>query len=46
MYYNSLLTRLWRLNFEINLILLIKWFLCMIKKLRQKLKYLKNEKSF
>ena len=33
------------LHFEINLIFLIKPFLSMIKKSRQKFKYLKNEKS-
>ena len=33
-------------NFKINLILLIKPFLYMNKKSRQKLKYLENEKSF
>ena len=33
------------INFEINLIFLIKSFLEMTKKLRQKLKYLENEKS-
>ena len=33
-------------NFEINLIFLIKPFLYMTKKSRQKLKYLENKKSF
>ena len=32
------------INFEINLIFLIKPFLCMIKKLRQRFKHLDNEK--
>ena len=32
------------INFEINLIFLIKPFLCMIRKSKQKLKYLENEK--
>ena len=45
-YYNSLLTRLWRHNFEINLVFLIKSFFYMTKISRQKLKYLENEKSF
>ena len=34
------------INFEINLIFLIKLFLYMTKKSRQNLKYLENEKSF
>ena len=34
------------MNFEINLIFLIKPFFSMTKKLRQKFKYLKNKKSF
>ena len=34
------------INFKINLIFLIKTFLYMTKKSRQKLKYLENEKSF
>ena len=34
------------INFKINLIFLIKPFLYMTKKSRQKLKYLENEKSF
>ena len=34
------------INFEINLIFLIKLFWCMTKKSRQKLKYLEKEKSF
>ena len=46
MYYNCLLTRLWRLKLEINLIFQIKPFCYMTKKSRQKLKYLENEKSF
>ena len=45
-YYNCLLTRLWRDKFEINLIFLIKPFCSMTKKSRQKFKYLENEKSF
>ena len=34
------------INFEINLIFIIKSFFYMFKKSRQKLKYLKIEKSF
>ena len=34
------------MNFEINLIFLIKPFFNMTKKSRQKLKYLEKEKSF
>ena len=34
------------INFEINLIFLIKLFFYMNKKSRQKRKYLENEKSF
>ena len=34
------------MNFEINLIFLVKPFLHMIKKSKQKPKYLENEKSF
>ena len=34
------------INFETSPIFLIKPFTCMIKKSRQKFKYLKNEKSF
>ena len=34
------------INFEINLIFLIKWFFYMTKKSRQKCRYLENEKSF
>ena len=34
------------INFKIDLIFLIDLFLYMTKKSRQKLKYLKNEKSF
>ena len=34
------------INFKIDLIFLIELFLYMTKKSRQKLKYLKNEKSF
>ena len=34
------------INFEINLIMLIKLFLYMTKKSGQKFKYLENEKSF
>ena len=34
------------ISFEIILIFLIKPFFCMIKKLRQKFKYLENEKRF
>ena len=34
------------INFEIKLIMLIKLFLYMTKKSRQKIKYLENEKSF
>ena len=34
------------INFEINLIFLIKPFFYMTKKSRQKLKYLENDKSF
>ena len=34
------------IKFEINLILLSKLFCCMNKKLREKLKYLENGKSF
>ena len=34
------------INFEANLIFLIKPFFCVTKKSRQKLKYLENEKSF
>ena len=34
------------MNFEINLIFLIKSFFYIIKKLRQKFKYFENEKSF
>ena len=34
------------INYEINLILLIKPFLYMTKKSSQKFKYLENEKSF
>ena len=34
------------INFEINLIFLIKSFFCMTKKSRQNFKYLENEKSF
>ena len=34
------------INFEINLIFLIKPFLCMIKKLRQRFKHLENEKRW
>ena len=34
------------MNFEINLIFLIKWFFDMTKKSWQKIKYLENEKSF
>ena len=34
------------INFEINLIFLIMSFVYMTKKLKQKLKYLENEKSF
>ena len=33
------------INFEINLIFLIKSFLCMIKKLRQRFQHLENEKK-
>ena len=43
---DSLLTRLWHQNFEINLIFLMKSFLYMIKMSRQKFKYLEKEKSF
>ena len=42
MYCNCFLTSF----FEINFIFLIKLFLYMIKKARQKLKYLENKKSF
>ena len=34
------------INFEINVILLIKPFLYMTKESRQKFRYLENEKSF
>ena len=34
------------LNFEINLVFLIKPFFCITKNLKQKLKYLENKKSF
>ena len=34
------------MNFEINIVFLIKPFCLMIKKSRQKLKYLENKKSF
>ena len=34
------------INFEINLIFLIKPFFCMSKKSKQKFKYFENEKSF
>ena len=34
------------MNFEIDLVFLIKPFFCMTKKSRQKFKYLENEKSF
>ena len=34
------------INFEINLVFLIKPFFYMTKKLKQKFKYLENEKSF
>ena len=34
------------MNFEVNFIILIKPFLYMTKKSRQKLKYLENEKSY
>ena len=34
------------INFEINLIFLIKAFFCMTKNSRQKFKYLESEKSF
>ena len=34
------------INFEISIIFLIKPFFYVSKKLRQKLKYLENEKSF
>ena len=34
------------MNFEINLILLIKLLFYMTRKSKQKLKYLENEKSF
>ena len=34
------------INFKIKLILLIKLFLYMTKKSRQKIKYLENERSF
>ena len=34
------------MDFETNLIFLIKLFLYMTKKSRQKLKYFENEKSF
>ena len=34
------------MNFEINLIFLIEPFFKMTKKLRQKFKYLEDEKSF
>ena len=46
MYYNCLLTRLWRHNIWNNLIFVIKPFCYMTKKSRQKVKYLENEKSF
>ena len=45
-YYNGLLTSLWRIKLEINLIFLIKLFCYLTKKSRQKFKYLDNEKSF
>ena len=45
-YYNCLLSRMWRLKFEINLIFLIKPFWYMTEKSRQKFKYNENEKSF
>ena len=34
------------INFEINLIFLIKSFFCIIEKSRQKFKFLENKKSF
>ena len=33
-------------NFQINLIVLVKPIFCMTKESRQKLKYLKNKKGF
>ena len=41
-----LLTRLWRIKIEINLIFLIKPFWYMTEKSRQKLRYLEYSKSF
>ena len=45
-YYNCLLTSLWRHTFETNFIFLIKPFCFMTKKPRQKLQYFEDEKSF
>ena len=45
-YCNCLLSMLWRVRFEINLAFLIKSFFHMIKKSRQKFKYLESEKGF
>ena len=46
-YCNYLLTRVWRHKFRnINLIFRIKLYLYMTKTLKQKIKYLENEKSF
>ena len=45
-YYDCLLTRMWRHKFEISLTFLMKSFWYMAKKSRQKLKYLENGKSF
>ena len=42
----AFLTRLLHVNFEINLIFLIKPFFYKTWKSRKKLKYLENEKSF
>ena len=46
MYYNCLLSRVWRDKFEITLFFLIKPFCYMTKKSRQKFQHLENEKSF
>ena len=46
MYDNFILTRLCVITFENDIVFLIKLFFHMTRKLRQKLKYLENEKIF
>ena len=43
---NFMFPNLWRHKFEFNRTFLIKLFFYMNKKLRQKFKYLENEKHF